>query len=426
MKLHCFDDRHTLRSLFDAAVAAADPMQFIPAALPPRPAGRILVIGAGKASARMAEAVESVWGPCEGLIITRYGHARPCRGIDIIEAAHPVPDTAGAAATQRMLGLLKGLTPDDLVIILLSGGASSLLVKPANGLTLADKQDLTHQLLASGLPIDQMNVIRKHLSAVKGGQLGAACHPAQVLALVISDVPGDDPAHIASGPTVGETSCAADALAIADRAGLQLNLRLRAALTSDTLLPRPDDPRLRNVTTSVVAAPAQSLSAAAQLGESLGFDVQRLGDDLQGEARKVAGTMAALALNAQHRMAPHDKPILLMSGGELTVTRRGNGIGGPNAEFALALAIQLGGAAGISAIACDTDGIDGAAPVAGATITPSTLARARAAAVHAEQALAANDAHSFFNVIGDQVVTGPTLTNVNDFRAVLIRHANRG
>ncbi len=412
-----------LRALFDAAVATADPMRVIPAHLPPRPAGRVLVIGAGKASARMAEAVESVWGPCEGLVITRYGYGRPTRGIQIVEAAHPVPDAAGLAATARMLAMLQGLGPQDLVLALISGGASALLVAPVEGVTLAQKQAVNAALLASGAPIDRMNVLRKHLSRVKGGQLAAAAFPARVLALMISDVPGDDPAFIGSGPTVGDATTTDDARAVLARWSVPVAESVQAALARPSGVIAPEDARLARVENRVIAAPSQSLAAAAGMAVAAGITVRLLGDALQGEAREVAQAQAAEALALQRGLAPGDAPVLLLSGGELTVTIRGDGTGGPNAEFALALALALNGAPGIHAIACDTDGVDGAAEVAGAVIGPDTLARARARGVDAAEALARNDAHGFFGAIGGQVVTGPTLTNVNDFRAVLIEPA---
>mgnify|MGYP005855941565 CR=1 FL=1 len=405
-----------LRRLFDAAVAAADPMRVIPGHLPPRPPGRVVVVGAGKASARMAEAVESVWGPCEGLVITRYGYERPTQRVEIAPAAHPVPDAAGAAATARILDLLAGLGAGDFVLALISGGASALLVAPVAGVTLAEKQAVNAALLASGAPISAMNVVRRHLSRVKGGQLAAAAHPARMLALLISDVPGDDPATIGSGPTVGADP--GDAAGIVARYGLRLPEAVVAALARPSGVVPPGDPRLAGVENRVIAAPAQSLAAAAAL--ATGHDVRRLGDALEGEARDVAGAHAAQALDIRQRIVPGDRPVLLLSGGELTVTIRGDGIGGPNAEYALALALALGGAPGIHAIAGDTDGVDGAAEVAGAVIGPATLTRARTLGLDPAAALARNDAHSFFAALGDQVVPGPTLTNVNDFRAILI------
>ncbi|WP_377293280.1 glycerate kinase [Rhizobium sp. SG2393] len=414
------DPRAFLSGLFDRAVAVADPMRALAAFLPEKPPGRLVVVGAGKASARMAEAVEAAWGPCEGLVITRYGYARPCRGIEIVEAAHPVPDAAGLAVTARMLALLKTLGEDDFVLALISGGASALLVQPAEGLTLADKQAVNAALLASGAPIDRMNTVRKHLSRVKGGQLAAAAFPARMLTLMISDVPGDDPAFIGSGPTVGDASTPADALAILARYAVPVPQAVRAVLSGPTGVVPPGDPRLSRVENVIVAAPRQSLDAAADLARSAGCSVRLLGDAIEGEARDVAVAQAEEARAIRRTLTPGDAPVLLLSGGELTVTRRGDGIGGPNAEFCLALALALDGAAGIHALACDTDGVDGAAEVAGAVIGPSTLARVRAAGIDAAEALARNDAHSVFAAIGAQVVTGPTLTNVNDFRAILI------
>lgn len=411
-----------LRSLFDRAVAVADPMRAIPGHLPIRPEGRVIVVGAGKASARMAEAVESVWGPCEGIVITRYGHARPCRGIGIVEAAHPVPDAAGLAATERVLALVSGLGPEDFVLALISGGASALLVAPAEGVTLAEKQAVNAALLASGAPIGAMNMVRKHLSRVKGGRLAAAACPARVLALMISDVPGDDPALIGSGPTVGDASTPADAGAVLARWGVAVPTSVSAALMRPSGVIAPGDARLARVENRVIAAPAQSLAAAAELARAAGCRVEILGDRIEGEAREVARAHAGLALARQAKKGA--APLVLLSGGELTVTRRGGGVGGgvggPNAEYALALAIALDGAAGIHALACDTDGVDGAAEVAGALIGPGTLAAAAAAGRDAHAALAANDAHGFFAAAGGQVVTGPTLTNVNDFRAILV------
>ena len=410
------DPPHLLRSLFDRAVAVADPMRSLSRHLPDRPTGRVVVVGAGKASARMAEAVEAAWRPCEGLVITRYGHARPCKGVEIVEAAHPVPDEAGQAATRRMLALLDGLDEGDFVLALISGGASALLVQPAGAITLDEKRAINTALLASGAPIGQMNTVRKHLSRVKGGQLAAAAWPARMLALMISDVPGDAPGDIGSGPTVGEASTPEDARAILTRHAIAMPASVRAVLDAPSGVVPPDDERLSRVENRVIAAPAQSLEAAAELAREAGCNVHLLGDALEGEARELAATHAALARQVRAGLAPGDAPVLLLSGGELTVTRRGDGIGGPNAEYALALALALEGAPGIHTIACDTDGVDGAAEVAGAMIGPDTLLRGTDAAA----ALAENDAHGYFGRIGAQVITGPTLTNVNDFRAILV------
>ena len=410
------DPRTFLRQLFDRAVEVADPMRSLAAALPPKPAGRVVVIGAGKASARMAEAVEAAWGPCEGLVITRYGYARPCKGIEIAEAAHPVPDAAGMTATRRMLDLLDTTGPDDFVLALISGGGSALLTAPAAGIALDEKRALTDALLASGAPIGDINGIRKQISAVKGGKLAAAAYPSRMLALMISDVPGDNPADIASGPTVGDPGDAALALRTLARWNVTPPASVANYLKAGGNPLHPDDMRLSKVENVIYAAPSQSLAAAADLARARNMDVRILGDALEGEAREIAARQAAQALAIQSQLKPGDPPILLLSGGELTVTRSGNGIGGPNAEFCLALALALNGQPGIHAIACDTDGVDGAAEVAGAHIGPDTLSKAP----DASEALATNDAHGFFGRIGDQVVTGPTLTNVNDFRAILI------
>ncbi|RMH38681.1 MAG: glycerate kinase, partial [Alphaproteobacteria bacterium] len=409
-----------LRALFARAVEVADPMRCVPAALPPRPEGRVLVVGAGKASARMAEAVEATWGPTEGLVITRYGHARPCRKIRIAEAAHPVPDEAGERATAEILEMLEGVGEGDFVLALISGGASALLVAPAPGVTLAEKQAVNAALLASGAPIAEMNTVRKHLSRVKGGQLAAAAWPARMLALMISDVPGDDPALIGSGPTVAEPSTPAEALAILERWQIDVPPSVRKALGRPSGVIPQGDPRLSRVENRVIAAPRQSLDAAAAMARAAGCDVEILGDAIEGEARTVAAEHARLARDARARRRDAARPLVILSGGELTVTRQGDGIGGPNAEYALALLLSLNGAPGIHAIACDTDGVDGAAEVAGAVIGPHTLAQAAAQGLDPARALADNDAHGFFAEIGAQVVTGPTLTNVNDFRAILI------
>ncbi len=412
-----------LRRLFDVAVASADPMKIVPACLPPKPRGRIVVIGAGKASARMAEAVESVWEPCEGLVITRYGYARPCKGIEIVEAAHPVPDKAGLDATARLLELAASLREEDHAVALISGGASALLVAPAEGVTLEEKQAVNTALLASGAPIGEMNIVRKHLSRVKGGQLAAAVWPARLLSLMISDVPGDHPALIGSGPTVPDASTLADAKAILARWRIEVPPSVERVLELSSGVVRPGDPRLALTENRVIAAPAQSLEAAADPARRDGCEVRVLGDRIEGEARQAALEQAKMALAIRKRMKPGDKPILLLSGGELTVTRRGIGSGGPNAEFMLAMALALNGASGIHALACDTDGVDGAAEIAGAMIGPDTVPHAHRLGLDAAVFLERNDSHAFFERIGGQVITGPTLTNVNDFRAILIEPA---
>lgn len=412
------NQRAFLLALFDAAIAAADPMRVIPPVLPRRPAGRVIIIGAGKASARMAEAVEHEWGACSGLVITRYGHGRACRGVEIVEAAHPVPDEAGVAATARMLDMVAGLGEGDFVLAVISGGGSALLSAPAPGITLAEKQALIHALLKSGAPIGEINAVRKQLSAVKGGRLAAASWPARMLALLISDVPGDDPGDIASGPTVGNPGTSAEALEILQDRDVEVSPAIRALLLQGRAQVRPGDPRLARTETRIVAAPSRSLQAAADLARRRGVEPIILGDAIEGEAREVAATHTREALSRRNRSTP----TLLLSSGELTVTHgKGDSCsGGPNAEYALAAALALDGASGIHLIACDTDGVDGAAEIAGAVVTPDTLARAEAAGLDAACALARHDSHGFFQALGDSVITGPTLTNVNDFRAILI------
>jgi hydroxypyruvate reductase len=368
----------------------------------------------------MAEAVEAAMGPCEGLVITRYGYARLTQGIEIVQAAHPVPDLNGVQATKRILDLVTGLTENDLVLALISGGGSALLCAPADGLTLNDKIALNASLLASGAPIGVMNTIRKNLSNVKGGRLAAACHPAHILSLLISDVPGDDPSQIASGPTVGCDSNPAKALQLIAQYSIDIPDPVRMVLERGLMSVPPDDPRLVNAQTRIIAAPSQSLAAAAELARNAGCDVRLLGDALEGEARDLARSQAQLALSLRDEATASGRPILLLSGGECTVTRTGNGIGGPNAEFTLATAIALGGADGVHVLACDTDGVDGAAEVAGAYADPQSLNAALAQGISPTEALQANNAHGFFAAISGQIITGPTLTNVNDFRAILI------
>lgn len=416
------DPRDLLRRMFDAAIAAAQPARCVPPHLPAPPTGRLVVIGAGKASAAMARAVEDHWaGPLDGLVITRYGYAVPCERIEIVEAAHPVPDAAGLAATTRLLERVKNLTEDDLVLCLISGGGSALLTAPIEGLTLEDKRAVNRALLKSGATISEMNCIRRHLSSIKGGRLAAACHPARVLTLLLSDVPGDDPMNIASGPTVADPTTCDDALAIVHRYGIDLP---QAALT---VLARrgggsikPGDPRLARTETRIVATPQQSLEAAAAVARNAGIDAHILGDSLEGEARDAGTWMSGMARQVANRQQPFRTPCVLLSGGETTVTVRGDGRGGRNVEFLLALALGLNGQPGVHALAGDTDGVDGAGEIAGAILTPDTLKRARAAGISPKDTLARNDAHTFFERLGDSVVTGPTLTNVNDFRAILV------
>jgi hydroxypyruvate reductase len=419
------EPRALLRRMFDAAIDAAQPSLCVPRHLPQPPSGRLVVIGAGKASAAMARAVEDHWrGEMSGVVVTRYGYGVPCRRIEILEAAHPVPDAAGAAAAERILKAVRDLRPEDLVLCLISGGASSLLVRPLPGLTLADKQAVNRALLKSGATIGEMNCVRRHLSAVKGGRLGAACHPARLITLLISDVPGDDPVDIGSGPTVADPSTCADALAIVRRYAIEVPPNVLEILKSgrgESL--KPGDPRLADSETRMIATPQMALEAAAQVASRAGVSSLILGDSIEGEARDVGKVMAGIARQVATHGQPHAAPCVLLSGGETTVTVCGDGRGGRNVEFLLSLAIALDRQPGVYAIAGDTDGVDGTEEVAGAYLAPDSLARALAMGINARSSLANNDGHSFFEAIGDAVVTGPTLTNVNDFRAILITAA---
>ena len=414
--------RALLQAMFQAAIEAAQPSHCIPPHLPPAPRGRLIVIGAGKASAAMAQAVEQHWpGPLSGLVVTRYGYAVPCERIEIVEASHPVPDAAGMQAAQRMLDLVGNLQADDTVLCLISGGGSSLLALPLDGISLEDKQALNRALLASGATIGEMNCVRRHLSAIKGGRLAAACHPAQVITLAISDVPGDKLGDIASGPTVGDATTCEDALAIVRRYGMDLPNSLRAVLESGRgESVKPDDPRLARTRTTLIATPQMALEAAAAVARAAGVTPYILGDSLEGEARDVGKVMAGIALQTAMRGQPFPTPCVLLSGGETTVTVRGNGRGGRNVEFLLALGIALDGHEGIHALAGDTDGVDGQEDIAGALLAPDTLQRAWALGIKPRESLDNNDGHGFFQALGDSVITGPTLTNVNDFRAILI------
>ena len=414
------DQNQFLRSLFERAVSVADPMQVIPQKLPERPPGRVVVIGAGKASARMAEAVENVWGPCEGLVLTRYGYARPTKKIEIVEAAHPVPDKIGMETTSRILDLVEGLDEDCFVLALMSGGGSSLLCAPVDGLGLADKQAVNTALLQSGARIGEMNVVRKHLSKVKAGRLAKTIYPARCLSLMISDVSGDDPGEIASGATVGEPTSPQDALAIIQCHGMTLPDAALDVLSRPNSVVHPNDPSLKTTDNIIIAAPMRSLEAAKELAETRGVNVHILADDLEGEAQDQARAHVQEARETQSRMKPGDKPVLLLSGGECTVSNWGGGVGGPNAEFALAAAVELGCQTGIYLLACDTDGVDGAAEIAGAIVGPDTLAKASHLGVDPAHFLKMSGSHDFFAAIDEQVITGPTLTNVNDFRAILI------
>lgn len=408
--------------MFDAAIDAAQPVHCIPPHLPQPPRGRMVVIGAGKASAAMARAVEDHWsGALSGVVVTRYGYRVACRRIEIIEAAHPVPDSASIAAARRILDAVQGLTANDVVLGLISGGGSSLLVLPLEGLALDDKQAVNRALLKSGATISEMNCVRRHLSAIKGGRLAAACHPAKVLTLLISDVPGDHPVAIASGPTVPDPTTCEDALAIVDRYRIDLPPNVRDVLASGRgESVKPSDPRLRNIETRMIATPQMALEAGAAVARANGLHVTVLGDSLEGEAREVGKVMAGIARQVALHGQPIPAPCVLLSGGETTVTVRGDGRGGRNVEFLLSLCIALDGHPGIHAIAGDTDGVDGSEEIAGAYLAPDSLARARARGISPPVSLDRNDGHGFFEALGDSVITGPTLTNVNDFRAILI------
>ncbi len=414
--------RELLTRMFQAAVRAAQPEHCIPAFLPQRPKGRTIVIGAGKASAAMAQAFERHWGgPIEGLVVTRYGYAVPCERIEIVEAAHPVPDEAGETAARRLFERVSGLTADDLVICLISGGGSSLLPVSGPGVTLADKQAINRALLKSGATISEMNCVRRHLSGIKGGRLAAACAPARVVNLLISDVPGDQPCDIASGPTVADPSTCADALDIVRRYGIDLPAGARRLLESgegETL--KPGDPRLARVETHLIATPQMALEAAASVAREAGVAPLLLGDRIEGEARDVGKVLGGIALQVRAHGQPAPAPCVLLSGGETTVTVRGQGRGGRNVECLLSLAITLDGARDVHALAGDTDGVDGQEEIAGALIGPDTLARAWAAGMPPRAHLDDNDGHGFFERLGDSLITGPTLTNVNDFRAILV------
>ena len=422
--------REFLRALYDAAVARALPAENTERYLPAPPKGRTLVLGAGKAGGAMAAAVDALWpqdAPLSGLVVTRYHHVPPAYKaspgrIEVVEASHPVPDAAGERAAQRILDLTQGLTADDLVLCLVSGGASALLSLPAPGLSLEDKRAINKALLASGAAIDEMNCVRKHLSAIKGGRLAARCAPAQVVTLLISDVPGDEPAVIGSGPTVPDPTTCADALRILQRYGIELPPAARAGLESGAFeTPKPGDARFAGHQVHMIATPQQSLEAAAALARAAGIDAHILSDEIEGESREVGKVHAALARAVAHRGQPFAKPCVILSGGETTVTvKHKGGRGGRAGEFLLGCAIALQGQPGVHVLAADTDGIDGIEDNAGAVVTPDTLARAAAAGMKAAEYLDRNDAYSFFSGLGDLVVPGPTFTNVNDFRALLV------
>jgi hydroxypyruvate reductase len=408
--------------MLQAAIQSALPEHCLPPHLPRPGRGRTLVVGAGKASAAMADTLERHWpGALSGIVVTRYGHAVPCERIEIVEAAHPVPDAAGRAAAERMLASLQGLTPDDLVICLISGGGSALLALPPPGITLADKQAVNRALLQSGATIAEMNCVRKHLSAIKGGRLAAASYPARMVSLLISDVPGDDPAVIASGPTVPDPSTYADARAVLAKYGIDVpaSVARRLAAAEDET-PKPGDPRLARAETVLIARPQEALMAAARVAQAAGVTPVILGDSIEGEAREVATVMAGIARQVARHGQPGPAPCVLLSGGETTVTVRGKGRGGRNAEFLLALAVALDGMPNVWALAADTDGIDGTEANAGCMLEPATLARAVALGLRPKEMLRDNDGHGFFAAVDGLVTTGPTLTNVNDLRAILV------
>jgi hydroxypyruvate reductase len=423
------EQRILLRRMFDAAVAAVNPARcvspWLRALNAEPPPGRIVVVGAGKAAAAMACAVEDAWrgepDKISGCVVTRYGHGVPTRRIEVVEAAHPVPDDAGMAAAQRMLAAVSGLTADDRALVLMSGGGSALLALPAPGITLAEKQEVTRALLRCGAAIGEINCVRKHLSAIKGGRLALAAHPAPVLTLAISDVPGDDLSVIGSGPTLPDPTTCADALEVLDRYRIAAPAAVRKVLLDGaTETPKPHDARFARNEARVVATAAQALAAAADVARAHGVQPLILGDAIEGEAREAARVLGGMALSCAAGGIPLPAPCVLLSGGETTVTVAGNGRGGPNAEFLLALALAVHRHPRLHAIACDTDGIDGSEDNAGAVITADTLERARAAGLDARAFLAGNDAWGFFAALDDLVVTGPTRTNVNDFRAILV------
>ncbi|HEY6452227.1 MAG TPA: glycerate kinase [Steroidobacteraceae bacterium] len=414
--------RELLRRLFDTAIDCAQPAHHIQSYLPSPPRGRLIVVGAGKASAAMARAVEDHWnGPLSGLVVTRAGYAVPCERIEIIEGAHPVPDDSSVRAATRIGDTVRDLCADDLVLCLISGGGSALLTLPLEGLTLADKQTLNRALLRSGASIGEMNCVRRHLSGIKGGRLAAACFPAPVVTLLISDVPGDDPTNIASGPTVADPTTCADALNILDRYHIETPTHVREALRSgrgESI--KPGDPRLKGNRAHLIATPQMALEAAAAVARAHGVSACILSDRLEGEAREVGKVLAAIALQAAALGQPLAAPCVLLSGGETTVTVHGGGRGGRNVEFLLSLGLALDGHPRIHAIAGDTDGVDGSEDIAGACLAPDSLARARSLGIDPRASLERNDGHGFFQALGDSVVTGPTFTNVNDFRAILI------
>ena len=417
------DPRSFLETLFTSAVAAADPEKVIAANLPEQPRGRTVVVGAGKGAAQMAAAFERHWdGPLSGVVVTRYGYAAPCKNIEVLEASHPLPDENGLQASKRLLAEVNGLTENDLVVALVCGGGSALLPAPPPGLTLEDEIAVNRALLASGAPISAMNAVRKHVSLIKGGRLAATAYPAKVVSLIVSDIPGDDPALVASGPTLPDASNREDALTLVERYGLQLPAKVMDWLKNpESAAPPPSDPRFARNEVRLIASASVSLEAAAAKARAAGIEAVILSDAIEGEARDVGGVHAAIAREVAGRGRPFRKPVVVLSGGETTVTIRGKGKGGRNSEFLLALALGIDGAKGVSALAADTDGIDGSEDNAGAFADDTTIARLVARRLDAAALLQKNDSWSAFDALGDLFKPGPTGTNVNDFRAILVQ-----
>ncbi|KSV81769.1 glycerate kinase type-2 family protein [Sinorhizobium sp. Sb3] len=417
------DPRRFLETLFTSAVAAADPEKVIAANLPERPKGRTVVVGAGKGAAQMAAAFERHWdGPLSGVVVTRYGYAAPCEKIEVLEASHPLPDENGLLASKRLLTEVSGLTEDDLVVALVCGGGSALLPSPPPGLALEDEIAVNRALLASGAPISAMNAVRKHVSMIKGGRLAAAAYPAKVVSLIVSDIPGDDPALVASGPTLADASTREDALTLIERYSLDLPANVMAWIKSpNSAAPSPDDLRFARNEVRLIASASVSLEAAATEARAAGIEAIILSDAIEGEARDVGGVHAAIAREVAGRGRPFAKPVVVLSGGETTVTIRGKGKGGRNSEFLLALALGIDGAKGVSALAADTDGIDGSEDNAGAFADDTTIARLVAQRLDAAALLQKNDSWTAFDALGDLFKPGPTGTNVNDFRAILVQ-----
>ena len=411
-----------LKDLFRTAIHSATPNKILGKFLPEKPTSRTIIIGVGKAAASMAKEVENIWGKCEGIVVTRYGHGLECRGIKVLEAAHPFTDENGLNATDEIITLLSSLKENDFVLCLISGGGSALLCKPRKGVSFIEKQKIFSHLFMSSASIKEINIVRKHLSEIKGGQLSKIAFPAKVLGLIISDVSGDNPSDIASGITSGEITTGSDAIKIINKYRLDVSKETLRLLEKNSQVLTPNDRYLSRTQNIVIGTANKSLKASQVKAESLGFTVKYLGDSLQGEAKSLGVKLAELAKDIQYKMRPDDKPIILLSGGECTVNVSGLGEGGPNAELALSAAITLKGQPGISLLAGDTDGIDGLGNAAGAIVTPNTIKKAKRKNLNPKTFLRNSDSHSFFKLIEDQVITGPTLTNVNDFRAFIIRY----